>query len=76
VEAFLLPPSTSIANAWLKTGKILIRIDKKKEAARLIMELERAYDQLVDFQKETDLRLFGLGDVEEGLRYLKGEKSE
>jgi hypothetical protein len=33
-------------------------------------------DRLALLHKETGLRLFGLGDVEEGLRYLKGEKKE
>ena len=76
VEAFLLSPCYEHRKRVIKDGKILVRINKKKEAAQLIRQLERAYDQLVDFQKETGLRLFGLSDVEAGLRYLKKEKSE
>jgi hypothetical protein len=57
-------------------GKIVIRVNKKKEAARLIAELDHVYNRLKDFQKEIGLKLFGLADVEEGLCYLKGKKEE
>jgi hypothetical protein len=60
----------------IKNGKIVVHINKKKEAARLVAELEDAYNELVEFEKETGFRLCGLGYVEEGLRYLKGKKSE
>jgi hypothetical protein len=76
VEAFSVPPIYEHRKRVIKDGKIVIRINKKKEATRLIIQLEDAYNELVDFEKETGFRLCGLGDVEEGLRYLKGEKSE
>jgi hypothetical protein len=55
---------------------IILGISAKKEAKLLVAELEQVYDRLALLHKETGLRLFGLGDVEEGLRYLKGEKKE
>src|SRR6476660_1862559 len=48
----------------------------EQEAKRLISDLENAFNRLRMFERQTGFPLFGLADVEEGLRYLKGEKSE
>jgi hypothetical protein len=60
----------------VEDGKIVIRVNEKKEVQRLIAELDATFQQLVILSDETGLRLFGLGDVHKGLQLLKGEKSE